>query len=401
MKGYFRRRGCTCKKKKCVCGAKWSFTIDVGTKPDGSRKQKTVSGFNTREEAQEAATKLHYDLINNTYIEEKDILFSDFVQEWLKLYGQIAKKSSLRIRKHESAHLIAKFHGCKLKNITKKMYQEVLLELKQSGLADNTLAGIHGTARMIFKKAREFDLIRTDPTEYARVPRTIKTVEQIENNDAVPKYLEKEELALFLKTAKEKGLDCDYPVFLTLAYSGMRIGELCALCWKDIDTDNQTISITKTLYNPSNNTREYELSTPKTAKSVRVIEMDKLVISELESHKSMQNRTKMRLRDTWYDKDFVFTNIQNYPGYPWYIKKIQNRMTRILKLAGLSNTLTPHSLRHTHTSLLAEAGANLEEIMDRLGHQDDDTTKQIYLHVTKTKKKEAAQKFSKLMNSVM
>jgi integrase len=92
--------------------------------------------------------------------------------------------------------------------------------------------------------------------------------------------------------------------------------------------------------------------------------------------------------------------VKKYPGYPLYIKLIENRMDRLLKLAGLNTDLTPHSLRHTHVSLLAEAGVGIEEIMERLGHSDDDTTRKVYLHVTKTKKKEAAQKFSELMNGL-
>ena len=69
-------------------------------------------------------------------------------------------------------------------------------------------------------------------------------------------------------------------------------------------------------------------------------------------------------------------------------------------MAGLSPELTPHSLRHTHTSLLAEANVGLEEIMDRLGHSDDDTTKNVYLHVTKEMKKEASHKFAQLMRNL-
>ncbi|MHB8124615.1 MAG: hypothetical protein ACYDEJ_03060 [Desulfitobacteriaceae bacterium] len=52
------------------------------------------------------------------------------------------------------------------------------------------------------------------------------------------------------------------------------------------------------------------------------------------------------------------------------------------------------------TSLLAEAGVSLPDIMDRLGHADDDITKNVYLHVTKVKKKEASQKFGELMRNL-
>jgi integrase len=56
--------------------------------------------------------------------------------------------------------------------------------------------------------------------------------------------------------------------------------------------------------------------------------------------------------------------------------------------------------RHTHTSLLAEAGVDLVTIMERLGHKDDDVTKNIYLHITQSLKQEAVHKFEKLMNDL-
>ena len=87
-------------------------------------------------------------------------------------------------------------------------------------------------------------------------------------------------------------------------------------------------------------------------------------------------------------------------GYPIVIKTVQNRMAWLLRIAELNPELTPHSLRHTHTSLLAEAGVSLEQIMDRLGHSDDHITKNVYLHVTQELKKEASQKFSELMRSL-
>jgi integrase len=61
-----------------------------------------------------------------------------------------------------------------------------------------------------------------------------KTVEQLEEEEIL-KYLEKEEHALFLETAKNNGLEHDCLVFLILAYNGIRVGELVALKWKDID----------------------------------------------------------------------------------------------------------------------------------------------------------------------
>jgi len=218
--------------------------------------------------------------------------------------------------------------------------------------------------------------------------------------EEIPKYLEKEELALFLKTAKEQGLELDYLIFLILSYTGIRVGELVALKWKDIDFVNQTISITKTYYNPNNNTVKFLLVTPKTKKSRRKVVVDEVVIEALKNHKEKQEKTSEQLGDVYNNQHFIFAKTERQPGYPIVIKMVQLRMARLLKRANLNPELTPHSLRHTHTSLLAEAGVALEQIMDRLGHSDDQITKNVYLHVTKEMKKEASQKFAQLMRSL-
>ncbi|MFE1246073.1 site-specific integrase [Fictibacillus sp. NPDC058756] len=197
------------------------------------------------------------------------------------------------------------------------------------------------------------------------------------------KYLEKEQLALFLETAKDNGLEHDYLVFLILSYTGIRVGELVALKWKDIDFKNHTISITKTYYNPNNNAVVYQLLPPKTRKSRRKIIVDKDVIKVLKEHKKIQNKVIEQLGNNYYNHDFIFAKMKRHFGYPIVIKNVRDRMKRLLTIADLNSELTPHSLRHTHTSLLAEAGVSLEQIMDRLGHTDDQITKNVYLHVMK------------------
>ncbi|TEB13421.1 tyrosine-type recombinase/integrase [Pelotomaculum propionicicum] len=405
MNGSIQKYGCICKKKRCTCGkTRYRYVVDVGINPaTGRRKQEKKGGFLTRDEAQTACNAVIYELNHGTYIKESSTLFKDFAGDWLKTYQKThnVKVSTVRVRRHEISLLMPYFKYLKIKDITKKKYQDALNDLKDKKYSDNTLSGVHSTGRMIFAKAVEWDMIKKDPTQFAKVPRTRKTVKELEENKELPKYLEKEELAAFLRTAKEKGLDRDYIIFRTLAYTGLRAGELCALKWKDIHFKEGAISITKTYYNPTNNAEKYELLTPKTAKSQRVIEVDRAVLSDLERYKVEQKSVKMRFRPTYHDEDFVFAKTKKHPGYPETIKKIEIRMTRLLKLAKLNETLTPHSLRHTHTSLLAEAGVGLPEIMDRLGHTDDDTTKRIYLHVTKTMKKEASQKFSELMRSLL
>lgn len=382
---------------------KYHYRYDITDPVTGNRKQKETRGFATAKEAEREGIRIEAEKLNGTYIEGKDTTFDTVAEDWLVVYQNTGKVkiSTVRVRKHEIGRLSKYFGKLKLKDISKKCYQNALNELHKEGYADNTIDGVHRTGRMIFKWAVEMDIIKTDPTQYAIVPRVQQTVEELEGDKEIPKYLEKEELALFLSAANENGYERDYPIFLTLSYTGMRAGELCALKWSDINFEDLTIRITKTYYNPTNNTKEYTLLTPKTKTSRRVIDIDKSVIDELELLQKNQKIVQMRYRKTYHNKGFVFAQqSEKYAGYPIYIKLIENRMNRLLKLTDLNTSLTPHSLRHTHTSLLAEAGVSLEQIMARLGHSDDETTKNIYLHVTKPRKKEASHKFAELMRSI-
>jgi len=420
MKGHFYKPNCACpgkKTKKCSCGATWSYIVDVGINPQtGKRKQKKKGGFATKGDAERAIAVLIVEVTDGTYSEEKNATFKEFTETWLELYSKSGKIkiSTIRIKKHEISRLMPYFEYAKMKDITRKQYQNALDDLKTTGYtikeedgeinksyADSTLIGIHRTGRLIFKKAVELSIIKKDPTEYAQIPKLQKTVEEVESEKEVVSHLEKEELALFLDTARYKGLERDYEIFKTLSYTGMRAGELCALKNTDIDFVEHRISITKTYYNPTNNIKEYYLLPPKTKTSIRFIEIDEELINDLIKLRELQYEKRKEYGARYHDKDFVFAKTENVnPGYPEYIKMIENRMQRLLRIAGLNTDLTPHSLRHTHVSLLAEAGVSLQDIMDRLGHKDDDTTKNVYLHVTKTKKKDASMKFSELMKNV-
>ncbi|KGX90044.1 tyrosine-type recombinase/integrase [Pontibacillus marinus] len=403
MKGSFYRRDCVCGKEssRCTCGAKYAFTIDIGTDPmTGKRRQRQRSGFSTLAAAEAAARELLYEVKNETYIDESNKLFKDFAPEWLSLYCEEreVKPGTIRVRQHEIEKLMPYFAYLRLKNIKSDQYEDAIKDLKKH-YAPNTVDGIHRTGRMIFKKAIQKELIKKDPTQFVVLQKKKKTIEQLKEQD-IPKYMEKEELALFLKTAAKQGLEMDFPIFLTLSYTGMRVGELVALQWDDIDFDKHTIRIIKTYYNPNNNTVQFTLGTPKTVTSARTIAVEEDVISALEILKCSQEKAKKRLGDAYADQNFVFAKLERHPGYPIFTKTVEDRMERLLKLSGLSDTLTPHSLRHTHTSLLAEAEVVIEDIMERLGHSDDDTTRLIYRHVTKEMKKKASNKFGKLMRSI-
>ena len=108
---------------------------------------------------------------------------------------------------------------------------------------------------------------------------------------------------------------------------------------------NQTISITKTYYNPTNNTLEYQLVTPKTRKSRRKMVVAEEVINAMKEYKKEQAQVIERLGADYYNKDFIFAKMERQYGYSIVIKTVQNRMARLLRIASLNSELTPHSLR--------------------------------------------------------
>ncbi|QAS52355.1 tyrosine-type recombinase/integrase [Halobacillus litoralis] len=379
-------------------GSKWYFQIYTGIDPSTGRKKFTSKGgFKTKKEAQMAAVEVEKEVFENTYVQEQNITFQEFTLEWIKNYRETAKISSVRNRQQNLDHLNRFFGNKKIKDITRKQYQALLASLHNAGYAFNTLDGIHATGRMVFRKAVEFNIIKDSPCDFAKIPRKVETVEEVESSKGEIKFMEKEELIRFLNAAKESGIDKDYPMFLTLAYSGLRVGELIALKWSDIDMDKKTLRVTKTYYNPNNSTKEYQLLTPKTKGSIRTLKMDAGVIEVLQKHKEHQDYLIEKMKNEYTQLDFVFAKEVQNLGYPEFLKTVNTHMRRLLKISGIDKELTPHSLRHTHTSLLIEAGVGVKEIQQRLGHGDINTTMNIYAHITENMEEKASQKFSELM----
>lgn len=168
------------------------------------------------------------------------------------------------------------------------------------------------------------------------------------------KYLEPEELAALLER-----MDVTYHRQLTLflALTGLRIGEALALRPEDVDLDGRQIHVTKT-YVPS-----LQADGPtKTDGSTR----DVYIQSEL-----------VPLIEEIHPGTYFFDHGGRL-GYDTYRKYLRETSEK-----AIGRRVTPHVLRHTHTSLLAAQGVPIETISRRLGHQDTKLTLEIYMHVTR------------------
>ncbi|WP_060679595.1 tyrosine-type recombinase/integrase [Virgibacillus halodenitrificans] len=385
-------------KKKTKKGTRWGFRAYMGTDPiTGKDIRKAKEGFLTQKDAKLAAALFERQFHNGEYIQPSNITFGELYTDWKNHYhSQGAKDSSVRARKIALKHILNDFGNTPIQKITKKAYQDTIDKLANN-FSTNYVSSIHTSASMVFQYAFQNKLIKVSPSEEIILPKKKETVEDLEKDNSITeKYLEIEELEDFLTITKDEGLESDLVVFAMLAYTGLRVGELVALKWSDIDFDNHTLRVIRTYYNPTNNKLKYQLLTPKTKTSRRIITIDELLITLLQQHKEEQNLIK-RVNNPFYnDHDFIFATNE---GYPKTIKAISIRLQRLLKKTTIKKVITPHSFRHTHTSLLIEAGVHIKEIQERLGHADIQTTMDIYAHMTKNIKKEASTKFSNLMKN--
>ncbi|WP_307894015.1 tyrosine-type recombinase/integrase [Bacillus swezeyi] len=391
--------------EELVKGKKWLAVGDGPKHPvTGKRRQISRRG-KTKKEAEkkvlDAIAALKEDGIDESVV--KKMTFEKLAAEWIHDYALTLgnKKNTIRIRKQE-INILNKFIAKKnITEITTRKYQKILNDLIEQGYARNTVKGVHVTAGLIFKYAIRVNLLKDSPVSGATVPKKRLTVEEIENNKIEEKYLEKEEIEEFLLAVKKFGLDMDLERFYLLAFSGMRSGELCALKWSDFNFETNEIRITKTIYSEKGNMKEYELTPPKTVGSIRTIQIDKQIMEMLKNFQIEQKKRRLRSRippEEYHNENFVFARSK---GYPTLQNTLIERMERILKKTSIKKHATPHIFRHTHISMLTEAGVDLPTIMDKVGHDDMKTTMKIYTHVTNKMKKDASQKVQETFGDIL
>jgi len=375
----------------------WRYRISLGKNAETGKYQYiSKTGFKRKSDAKHHAEMIERQLRTGEYIAPSSSTFKQVADDWIKQYANDVKVSSVRAREKAIYHAVQRFGIYQIQSIKKHDYQRFVDDMS-SQFSKNYVDSIVASTNMIFKYAYDMKLIRVLPIEGIKRPKKKISVEELEDSEIHKKFLEKDELFQFLEVAKNHhSPQNSFEVFTTLAYTGMRAGELLALKWSDIDFENNIISITKTYYNPNNNKKHYQILTPKTESSIGKISVDPHVIQLLKDY-------KVNVQDTWknelyVDNNFVFTDVN---GYPLVIKKLSTWIQAIMKKTDITNKhISTHSFRHTHCALLIEAGVHIKEIQERLRHKDINTTMNIYAKITNSYKKDASQKFSKLMENV-
>ncbi|BFH16942.1 site-specific integrase [Paenibacillus melissococcoides] len=380
-------------KYKTKDGWKWMYKYYSSIDPlTGKKKPSTKRGFDTKKQAQLHAAQTEQDIANGTFIEDsKNPTFEAVYKQWYATHSLTLKPPSRRaVRSKFKQQILPHFGKLKMKDITKPYCQEVVNKIAEK---IKSVDNMRMYANQVFDYAIKMDIIQANPMAHAVIPRKdtefdAEAVELAEKRD----YWEKHEIKQFLNILKKDYPLMDYVMFHLLIYTGARKGEVLALHESDIDSKNKTLTLNKTLYQENN---VYTFQTPKTASSRRSISLDEVTFKLLKKWITSEKKRFLELGQKWNDKQLLFTR---QDGTPLRLAYPNDKLKEIIRKHNI-HPITVHGLRHTHASLLFEAGASIKEVQERLGHSNSKMTMDIYTHLTKTVKERTATLFGEFMRS--
>lgn len=246
------------------------------------------------------------------------------------------------------------------------------------GLSSNTVRKHHDLLKMAFKLAIFEMIISINPAERVIPPK--------KKNSAI-RYYDAETLNKLLKCAMYDKLRL---VIYLCAFLGLRRGEVCGLTWKDVDFNNHTLEINKSMVTGG---RETRIKEPKNKTSFRTLYIPNALEKFLYLEYQRQDNIR-RLNKNYNCKGFVIVGTSGHPHHPNYLSY---EFTKFIKDNDLP-LLTLHGLRHTFATVANQAGVSLFDISKALGHSTPSVTGRIYTHITGDTYKKAISAVSEMID---
>lgn len=368
---------------------RYRFKIFIGTDElTGKAKGTTRSGFKTVKEAKVALNQLQMEIDEGLYQPKSIETYEDIYKIWVEYYENTVQDSTfLKTVRIFQNHILPAMGQYRLEKITTQVCQQHVNEwakqLKRFNMVKNYAA-------KVLKFAIKNGHIRNNPFELVEIPIIKKPIslDDLEENE---NFYTREQLIEFLNALKNEGNFKKFVFFRLLAFSGMRKGEAFALTWKDINFEENTVRINKAV---TRGKKGLYLGPPKNG-APRTIKMDEETMQLLKKWKSELSKELLQQGINMNNpKQFIFPNSINTFTDP---NQTHRWLTDVLDKYNLE-PITTHGLRHTHCSLLFEAGANVKDVQDRLGHKDVKITLDIYTHITQKSKTDTIDKFANYLS---
>ncbi|HGA0000810.1 TPA: tyrosine-type recombinase/integrase [Streptococcus agalactiae] len=364
-------------------------SIYLGIDQVTGKKAKTSVTGRTRKEVKQKARHAQDEFISNGYTVTKVVPiknYQELAELWLENYQLTVKPQTfIATKRMLYNHLIPIFGTMKVDKLTVSYIQRFINDLSNQLVHYGV---VHSINRRVLQYGVSLQLLPFNPARDVMLPKVPK-----KENKAI-KFIAPEDLKALMaymeKLANKKfSYFFDYVLYSVLLATGCRFGEVVALEWSDIDLENGTISITK------NYSRLLKLiGTPKSKAGVRVISIDKKTINLLRLYKNRQRQLFIEI-GTRVSAVVFSTPLKEYQNMATRQESLDRRITEV----GIPR-FTFHAFRHTHASLLLNAGISYKELQYRLGHATLAMTMDIYGHLSMDKEKEAVSYFEKAINNL-
>lgn len=363
----------------------YMFQVYLGTDEfTGKQKRTTKRGFKTQKEAELALARIKIQVAEGKYHQTRAETYQELYDLWIIQYEKTVEESTfVKTLGYFKNHILPSMGKYKINKINidicQRYFDEWAAKLSKAR-----------TIKSYAAKVLDFGIKRgyIQINSFTHVETRIKARKLIEADEKVENFYTREQLIEFLHCCEQSLHYKSFTLLRLLSFTGMRKSEALALTWRDLNLKENELTIAKAI--GRGKSAKLYLKTTKTGAS-RIIKLDDATIAILKAWKKIQKKEYFILgHNTMTSSQLIFSNTSNDYIQP---VQVQKWMYSVQKEHSLEK-ITPHGLRHTHCSLLFEAGASLKEVQDRLGHSDVKTTMDIYTHVTKKAKEGAIQKFA-------
>lgn len=395
----------------------YEYRFEAG-KVNGKRKQISKSGFKTKRDAYLAGQKAYEEFISGESTKECNILYSEYLDYWMKKYFEINYKYSTAKKYKESfGNINRELGNYKLSTITSVSLNSFITDLvnkynHSKSYFKNILKVIKGSFR---DACNLYVFIKYNPALTLRLP---KMEEEFNSKRHI--YTQ-EEIDRIID--RFKGNATFVAAFLTSCYTGMRMGEVFALTWEDIDLENGIINVSHSIYDkPKDSLGRWYLGTTKTISGTRQIFIGKTLITALKNFKERQSYLKELFGKNY--KYYHLEIIKNEGGKVIEKRIVLNKeneeklnlffTNNYGSFSGTDTTKYPfkiihnelgikkcrfYDLRGTYATKVLNNGTKINDVANLLGHRNVETTKNYYITSSDDNRKNAAQIFDEKSKS--
>ena len=353
----------------------YAFEVKKG---DGKRKTIKKRGFKTKTEARNAERNAKLEWDKGTYTDPSNILFGEFIEDWLKKKNDISPETRHTNEGHLRNHVIPSLGSIPLQKINADHIEDFILELQGKGMADGTVRKIFNLVQTCFKYAQKRELIGKNPFDL------LENGSKPKQSNPKVDYWTKDEVKEFFSN-----LDHRLRILFILAiYTGMRRGEILGLRWEDIDFGNNQFRIFR-----SSRPLQGLTKSVKTVSGYRTITFSGVVKSELIKHLELLKEEKELFGNEYEDNNLVVCQPNgrriSLGNFTRFWKSIVDRTgMRYIRF---------HDLRHTCASLLLSADVHPKVVQEQLGHSSIRVTMDKYSHMMPNMQAEAAKTMEDLL----